>query len=168
MAMARWLGHELAGREAAGERALSRVFARLPRPLPSGGFAERVLLAAGLPSARARDLAGLEVRALVALACALSAISIFYLPSVFAALAATVRARGVVDLVAGLLVELSQRMAASLAFWEALRRVGGVLAEIAATPAVMASLTLAVLVSVGAFRVLHELMVPERSRQNAR
>ncbi len=167
-AVARWLGHERAGREAAGERALSRVFARLPRPLPSAGFAERVLLAAGLAPARARDLARLEVRALVALGCALSAVSIFYLPSVLAALSATLRPHGLVDLAVGLLVEVSQRVAAGFAVWDALHLAGRVLAEAASTPAVMASLALAALVSAGAFRVLQELVIPERSRQNAR
>ncbi len=167
-AIAKWLGHELAGRERPGERALTRVFARLPRPLPSAGFAERVLLAAGLTPGRARDLAGLEVRALVALACALSAVSIFYVPSVLSAISATVRARGLVDLAAGLLVELSQRVAASFAVWDALRLAGRVIAEAAATPGVMATLALAALVSAGAFRLLQELVIPERSRQNAR
>ncbi len=167
-AIRRWLGHELAGREVQGERALTRVFAVLPRPWPPAGFAERVLASAGLAPARARDLAGLEVRVLVGLACALSAVSIFYLPSILAALSATVRARGLIELGAGLLVELSQRVAAGFAFWDALRLAGRVLSEAAATPAVMTTLTLAVLVSAGAFRLLQELVIPERSRQNVR
>lgn len=48
-----WMTAERSGREAEAERALARLFAVLPAPLPSAGFADRVLAGAGLRAAPA-------------------------------------------------------------------------------------------------------------------
>lgn len=170
-ALTRWLALERAGRGAAAEEALARVFSRLPLPAVPAGFADRVLARAArtLPVlARRPAQLALPARLAVAVCLALAGTSVLLL--VPGALALAGELAGLLrplELALGLLTGLAQRVGEGLAAWRALSEVGRLLSEIVASPPVLAALTAGLVASVGAFRLLQKMILPERSSRYA-
>lgn len=158
----RWLGDELAGRDARAERGLRRVFARLPMPAPSAEFADRVLARCGLTPAP-KDLAGLRVRAAVVLASAGTLVAVLYLPSLLNALWLGIQAWNPLELAAAVMLSATQRLAEGVSFWRVLTNVVALIADALSSPAALATLAAACALSAAAIRLLQGLLVSERS-----
>lgn len=73
----------------------------------------------------------------------------------------------VIDLGAGVLVNLSARIADGIAVWGAFSGVARAVSATLASPATVAALAAAALISAVALRALHTLMLPERNVRHA-
>jgi len=166
-ALDRWLAAERDDRSDEADEALFELFEALPLLEPSAGFADRVLLRTGLPVAVEVPAAGLFAWrwARLALAvCVLAvALSVLWLPQTLKALAGTLSLAGVVDVGVKLLSEASLALVSVLRFGDWLFDLGRMLAMPLATPPVLAVLGGCLLISILAFRFLHELITRERS-----
>lgn len=164
-ALSRWLAAERSDQSDEADEALLELFEALPLLDPSPGFASRVLLAAGLP--RAVAVPGLFARrwvqALVALCLAATGLSVLWLPQTLRALAGTWSVGGFVKAGVDLLADAGVWLASALRLGEWLFALGRALALPLATPQVAAALAGCLLVSILAFRFLHELISRERS-----
>lgn len=159
----RWLALERAGRDAAAEVALGRVFARLPLPAVPAGFAERVLARAGLAMPLAARQPALAMRLAVAICLALASSSLLLLPGALAVLGELAGLLRPIQLGLGLVTGVAQRFGEGVAAWRALSEAGRLLSDLAASPPVLAALTLGLLASAGAFRLLQRMVLAERS-----
>ena len=157
-----------AGREADAERALARVFRRLPLDRPSAGFADRVLVQAGVAALRTGT--GLPAwmplplfRGLVAACLVLVGSLVVFLPGLVRVLTPRL---GLSDWISGT-IELASgaahRLAEAMTVVEAVTGVGSTLADIILTPTWSVFLVVSLLVSAAATRALHDLIVPSRS-----
>lgn len=165
-AVRKWLESERSGREEDADKALFQVFARLPEaPLPAG-FADRVLARAGvapLPQRARLTFPAWALRGLVLVCLLLAGMSALLLPTLLPALAGLFHPRLVLEVGLEALVGLLQRLGAGLAYWRAMSQVGGVFSSLVTTPPLFTALVTGILLSIGAFRLLHGLMVSERS-----
>lgn len=168
-AIRRWLRAERSGRDQSAEKALTRVFSRLPLEGPSGSFVSRVLAGAGYAVVEpwGRDLKGLRWRALAAACLALAAGAATFLPSVAQAAWVGLRSGKALELAIAFFVQLTEGLAQGLALIGTLigtvRTVGGAFAS----PAVLAMIAASAVSSLLAFRVLQSLMVSQRSTYHA-
>jgi len=168
-AIQRWLRAERSGAEARAEKALSRVFERLPLEGPSAAFVGRVLASAGfaIPGPRARDLTGLRWRTLAAACWILAACAATFVPSIAQAVWVGLEAGTWLDLgmaaFLGLVSGLVQGVALIGTLIGTLRTVGGAFAS----PTVLAMIATSAFLSLLAFRVLQGLMVSQRSTHHA-
>lgn len=168
----RWLAAEAAGRLDAADAALAGLFAALPSLAPPAGFADRVMLAAGLATLPQRALPALPalpravrwtLRGLLAAAVALVALGVPALPALLAPAWARFSLPGLLDAAIAGLVAGSRWLAATLSFWDGLAHVGGWVAQVAAAPQVAAVLLGGLVVAAAALRWLADLIAHERS-----
>jgi hypothetical protein len=165
-AVKRWLRAESA--EAAGsERALRGVFRALPAPPLPAGFAERVLLAAGLEPAR-RAVTPLGWRLALAGALTMAAAAVAAAPTIVAGLIGRITTGDLLRFAAGAVVETCQRLAEGLAVWRTAGSIGDTFAEVLSAPWILTAMLAATLLSAGGFRMLHGLLAVERRREDAR
>ncbi len=165
-AVNRWLGAE---RAAGGDSdtGLRRVFQALPEPRLPDGFADRVMLAAGLAPPK-RVAAPLTWRIALAGALMLSGAAAATAPRVVAALVGRISPGDVIRFAAGALVETCQRLAEGLAVWQTANAVGETLTAALSSPSILTALLAATLLSAGGFRMLHGLLAVDRRSENAR
>lgn len=157
-ALDRWLAAEREDRAGEAEAALLELFAALPLAAPPAGFADRVLLRAGLQTADGTDLfAWRPLRIVLALCLAATGFGALWLPPVLKALARFLSVGNLVNAGARMAVEATHGLTAALRIWDLLATVGGAFAK-AAQPLslapVMALLVVALLASSLAFRYL--------------
>ena len=164
-AVSRWLGAEAEAPEAS-DRALRRVFEALPEPRLPAGFAERVMLGAGLVAPRPAAPMGWRIALGAALAVAAAATAM--VPSVALGLWSWISAGDVLRFAAGAVVETCQRLAAGLAVWQTVSSIGETFAEVLSSPVILTALLAATLLSAGGLRMLHGLLAVDRRRENAR
>src|SRR3954452_6775260 len=87
-ALDRWLAAERDGRDGAAEAALLELFEALPLAAPAAGFADRVLVRAGLQKDATADLfAWRPLRIVLGLALAATGLGVLWLPPVLRFLA---------------------------------------------------------------------------------
>jgi hypothetical protein len=162
----RWLTAERIGDagEPEAEAALAALFATLPPLHPPAGFADRVLLRAGLATAPARSFfAALWVRALLTLSFLAIGVSTFWLPQTLRALAGLLSVAGLVRMWTGSVTAVCRWLGSFLGIWDFLLTVGRALATPLETPAVALAMVSCLLVSMIAFRFLRNLIPRDRS-----
>ncbi len=167
----RWLREERGGGEGRADRALREVFVHLPLPRLPAGFSERVLEACGLgvaPAATGRRVTVWSLRALLSLCLALGALSVWLLPTLFPSLLGLAHPGRLLELGLDLLVSLCQRLGVGLVVWRVLSEIGGLLASALASPRYLLVLMTSALLSFGALRILHGLILSERSSHHVR
>jgi hypothetical protein len=161
-AVDRWLAAERDDRADEAEAALLELFAALPLAAPPSGFADRVLLRAGLQAAARADLfAWRPLRIVLALCLAAAGLGALWLPPVLRALAGFLSVSGAVRTGAAATGDAAHGLALAGHLWDLLLTVGGALARPLSAPPVMALLVAALLASSLAFRYLHDHVVAE-------
>lgn len=168
-AIQRWLRAERSGGDARAEKALFRVFDRLPLDGPSTAFVGRVLAGVGfaIPGPQARDLTGLRWRALAAACLILAAGALTFVPSIAQAVWVGLGSGTWLDLgmaaFLGLVAGLVQAVALIGTLIGTLHTVGGAFAS----PTVLAMMAASAFLSLLAFRILQGLMASQRSTHHA-
>jgi hypothetical protein len=156
-ALDRWLAAERDDRASEAEAALLELFAALPLAAPATGFADRVLLRAGLQAAGRTDLfAWRPLRIVLALCLAATSLGTLWLPPVLRALAGFVTMSDLVRIGVRVTGDAGHWLAWALRAWDLLLTVGRALAQPLSEPAVMAALVAALLASSLAFRYLRD------------
>jgi hypothetical protein len=164
-ALARWLAAERNGRDGEAETALLELLEALPLARPAAGFADRVLVRAGLQTAPVpADLfAWRPLRIVLGMALAATGLGVLWLPPVLRFLAGLWSFGGAVEGGIRVLTDASQWLATALRLWDLLVTIVHALAEPLAVPQVMAVLVLALLASGLAFRFLRDQITGERN-----
>ncbi|MFL6260848.1 MAG: hypothetical protein ACJ76Y_14155 [Thermoanaerobaculia bacterium] len=163
-ALDRWLAAERDGRDGAAEAALLELFEALPLAAPAAGFADRVLVRAGLQKDATADLfAWRPLRIVLGLALAATGLGVLWLPPVLRFLAGLWSVGGAVRGGIRVLADAGQWLATALRFWDLLLAIVHALAQPLAVPQVMAVLVLALLASSLAFRFLRDQITGERN-----
>jgi hypothetical protein len=165
-ALDRWLAAERDGRDGEAEAALLELFEALPTAgitAPAAGFADRVLVRAGLQAAPADLFAWRPPRIVLGLALAATVLGALWLPAVLRFLAGLWSVGGAVRGGIRMLADASQLLAMALRLWDLLLTIVHALAQPLAVPQVMAVLVLALLVSSLAFRFLRDQITGERN-----
>jgi hypothetical protein len=165
LAVRRWLRIESAD-GAGSDRALRRVFRALPAPPLGAGFADRVMLAAGLAPRRAT--APLAWRLALGGALTLAAAAAAVAPTIAFGLLRRVSPGDLLQLAASAVVETCQRLGEGLAVWQTVNSIGEIFAEVLSTPPILTALLAASLLSAGGLRLLHGLLAIDRRSDNAR
>ena len=165
-AVNRWLAAEGAGAEGS-ERALRRVFRALPAPPLPVGFADRVMLGAGL-AVPARRATPLVWRLALAFSLMVGALATATVPPVAYGFLSRVSAGDVLRFAANAIVESCQRLAEGLAVWQTVNSIGATFTEALSAPPILIALLAATLLSAGGFRMLHGLLAIDRRSENAR
>ena len=164
-AVNRWLRAERDA-QAASDRPLRRVFEALPAaPLPAG-FADRVMLGAGL--AAPRHVAPMGWRVALGAALTLAAAATATVPSIALGLWSRVSTGDVLRFAAGTLVETCQRLAEGLVVWQTVGSIGETFAAVLSSPPILTALLAATLISAGGLRMLHGLLAVDRRHENVR
>lgn len=171
-----WLDAEAGDNAAAAEAALGALFAALPLEAPGADFAAGVLARLELAGATAAALPALPARrpihsAAERLAAAwLAAMSLGTL--VLASLTVTVLPRvGLTDglrAMSRLVAETWQWIGAGLLLWERMAEAGRLVAKIIQVPEIAALMLLSLLTAAAAFRLLHDILVPDRNQNYAK
>jgi len=163
-ALARWLAAEREGLDGEAEAALLELFEAIPLAAPAAGFADRVLVRAGLQTAGPADLfAWRPLRIVLGMALAATGLGVLWLPPVLRFLAGLWSFGGAVKGGIRVLTDASQWLATALRLWDLLVTIVHALAEPLAVPQVMAVLVLALLASGLAFRFLRDQITGERN-----
>ena len=162
-----WLEAERHGTDIGAETALGRVFRALPMPNPSSALASRTLAQLGL-TASVTPRPHWAYRWAVSMAMALSGLATaLYAPALLSSLDLRVAADWVVDIGAGILVVVFNRLAAGFTLWDIMVRAGATAAEVTATPQTLGLMLATVLFGLAAFRVLAGLVAFEGSSYHA-
>ena len=165
----RWLSAERADHTDEAEAALMALLATLPPLHPSAGFADRVMLRAGLAPASVAATAGRSllasfwVRGLLTLCLLAIGVSALWLPQTLRAFAGLVSVGDLVRLWTGSVVGACRWLGSALGVWEFLLTVGRALATPLETPTMALAMVSCLLVSMVAFRFLRNLITPDRS-----
>jgi hypothetical protein len=163
-ALDRWLAAERHDRPEEADAALLELFESLPLIAPPAGFADRVLVRAGIRSAARRDpFAWWGARLAVALCLVALGLGALWLPPVLRVLAGFWSFGGLVQAGVRTLVDASQWLAAALRVWDLLLTIGGALTHPLTTPQVTAGLMVCLLMSSFAFRFLRDQITGERN-----
>ncbi len=163
-ALDRWLAAERNGRDGEAEAALLELFEALPLTAPAAGFADRVLVRAGLQTAAPADLfAWRPLRIVLGLALAATGFGVLWLPPVLQLLAGLWSVGGAVRGGLWVLTDASQWLVTTLRIWDFLLSIVHALAQPLAVPQVQAILLLALLASGLAFRYLRDQITGERN-----
>lgn len=165
-AVNRWLQAE-SGADAPSEEALRGVFQALPATRLPDGFADRVMLGAGLSAPR-RVSFPLAWRTALVAALLVAGVAAATMPRFALGLLRQITAGDVLRLVAGAVVETCQRLAEGLAVWQTANSVGGTFADLLTSPPILTALLAAMLLSAGGLRMLHGLLAIDRRSENAR
>jgi hypothetical protein len=160
--ISRWLAAEARGEETAADRALTHLFAELPRPIVPEGFADRVM--ARVAADAARTGWKLEQVALGLLAACAGALVL--LPRWLPGVASHLSSGALVSGLASLLVHLAHGVALLAPLWEGFVRVCGWVALTASSPQVLTAVALSTLLAAMAGRLLVALL-DERSSGHA-
>jgi hypothetical protein len=161
-ALDRWLAAERDDRAAESEAALLELFAALPLVAPPAGFADRVLVRAGLRTAEAADpFAWRPLRIVLALCLAAAGFGTLWLPPVLRVLARLWSVNDLVRIGMRATADAAHWMASLLRVWDLLLTIGRALALPLSVPQVMAILLGALLASSLAFRVLRDQLSPQ-------
>jgi len=161
----RWLAAEQGDRADEAEAALAALFTALQPLQPPAGFADRVMLRAGLVPERARRslFASLWVRGGLTLCLLAMGVSVLWLPQTLRAFAGLLSVGSLVRIWTGSLVTACRWLGSALGLWDFLLTVGRALATPLETPAVALALVSCLLVSTLAFRFLRGLITRDRS-----
>jgi hypothetical protein len=166
-ALDRWLAAERDDRpeaDANAEAALFELFEALPLIVPPAGFADRVLVRAGLQMAAKRDLfASRWVRLLVVLCLASLGLGFLWVPPVLRFLAGLWSFGGVVQGGVRVLTDATQWLTSKLWVWDLLLDVSRAITQALTAPQVMGGLLVCLLVSSVAFRLLRDQISGERN-----
>ena len=164
-ALDRWLAAERHDQAEEAEAALFELFEALPQVAPPAGFADRVLVRAGLRTAAARaDLfAWRPLRIVLALCLVATGLGALWLPPVLSALAGFWSLSGLVRGAVWATTEAAHGLASILRLWDLMAPIGRAFAQPLSTPPVMAILVGALLVSSLAFRFLRDQLTGERN-----
>lgn len=167
-ALDRWLAAERTDQDQEAEAALLELFESLPgvaMAAPPAGFADRVLVRAGLRTAAARaDLfAWRPLRIVLALCLVATGLGALWLPPVLGALAGLWSFSGLVRGTVWAMAEAAHGMATVVRYWDLVVPIGRALAQPLSVPPVMAILVGALLVSSLAFRFLRDQLTGERN-----
>lgn len=161
-AVDRWLAAERHDGDDQADAALLELFEALPLIAPPAGFADRVLLRAGIPAKR--DLfASRGARLAVALGLVALGFGGLWLPPVLRVLAALWSFGGLVQGGVQALAGAAQWLATALRAWDLLLTIGRALTQPLTTPQVTAGLVACLLISSFAFRFLRDQITGERS-----
>lgn len=168
----RWLAAEEDGRDGDAETALAALFEALPPLAPPAGFADRVLVRAGLavpaPVPERRSVFATRwLRAAAMLPLLVIGLALPWLPEILRALTSVVGVLwspgDLVRLGTAALAAVSQGLVAALAFGDWLFRIGRLLATPFATPAIALVAIGCLLISLVAFHFLRNLITRDRS-----
>jgi len=164
-ALDRWLAAERDGLDGEAEAALLELFEALPLAAPAVGFADRVLVRAGLQTAPApADLfAWRPLRIVLGLALFATGLGVLWLPPVLRLLASLWSVGGAVQGGIRVVTDASDWLATALRVWDFLLSIVHALAQPLAVPQVQAILLLALLASGLAFRFLRDQITGERN-----
>lgn len=166
-----WLRQEAEGLSMEAEEALQEVFSRLPaEPVPFG-FADRVLERAGLSTREAHRRSWAVfwgVRAALVLCLVSVALFALVIPSYIPALLGIFHPGRLTELGVGALVGVFHQLGVGLVFWRTLSTAGSIVTATLSSPQYLASLLLALLLSIGALRALHQVIITERSSRYVR
>jgi len=169
-AVASWLRYERLDQSEAAEKALHAAFSRLPlAPVPAQ-FAEAVFARLGLsdtPLPVRVAIPAWSLRLAVGLSLLLGGISMLLLPGILASVGTLFSWLDPLALGTGALTALSQWVGEGLAVWKALAQAGNMLGSALSSPWILATLAVGAAMSIGAFRLLYELMMAERSSYHA-
>ena len=150
----RWLAAEQGDRADEAEAALAALFTALPPLQPPAGFADRVMLRAGLVAvpetlaapARRSLFASLWVRGGLTLCLLAMGVSVLWLPQTLRAVAGLLSVGSLVRIWTGSLVTACRWLGSALGLWDFLLTVGRALATPLETPAVALALVSCLLV----------------------
>src|SRR5215210_4565932 len=163
-ALDRWLTAERYDRPDEADAALLELFESLPLIAPPAGFADRVLVRAGIQSAARRDLfAGWGARLAVALCLVAVGLGALWLPPVLQVLAGFWSFGGLVQAGVRTLIDASQWLAAALRVGDLVLTIGRALTRPLTMPQVTAGLVVCLLLSSLAFRFLRDQITGERN-----
>ena len=163
-ALDRWLHAERDDHPEQADAALFELFEALPLIAPPAGFADRVLLRAGIQAAAKRDLfASRGARLVVSLGVAALGFGALWLPPVLRLLAGLWSFGGLVQGGVRALTVATEWLASVLRAWDVVESIGGALTRALTAPPVMAGLLACVLVSSLAFRFLRDQITGERN-----
>lgn len=166
-ALDRWLHAERddqPGADTAADEALFELFAALPLIAPPAGFADRVLLRAGIQAAVKRDLfASLGARLVVALGVAALSFGALWLPPVLRFLAGFWSFGGLVQSGVDALTLATEGLASALRVLDLLGSILGAFVQVLTMPQVMTGLLVCLIVSSLAFRFLRDQISGERN-----
>ena len=161
-----WLHLEQKGLDDQADEALVGVFSRLPlEPIPDG-FADRIMVRAGLAPMPTLGPAWMEtwgLRLVVSLCLVLTALSLWLIPGYLPALLGIFNLASATELGVSALVGVSHQLGSGLVVWRTFSAAGSILSSAMSSPMYLMALFSAVLLSFGAFRALHEVVVSERS-----
>jgi hypothetical protein len=164
-ALDRWLAAERHDQAEAAEAALFELFEALPQVAPPAGFADRVLVRAGLRTAAARaDLfAWRPLRIVLALCLVATGLGAPWLPPVLSALAGFWSFSGLVRGAVWATTGAVHGLASLLRLWDLMVPIGRAFAQPLSAPPVLAILVGALLASSLAFRFLRDQLTGERN-----
>ena len=163
-ALDRWLAAERNGLDGEAEAALLELFEALPLTSPAAGFADRVMVRAGLQAAASADLfAWRPLRIVLGLVLFATGLGVLWLPPVLRFLAGLWSVGGAVQGGIRALADASQLLAMARRLWDLLLTIVHALAQPLAVPQVMAVLVLSLLASSLAFRYLRDQITGERN-----
>jgi hypothetical protein len=166
-----WLRQEQVGSDQGAERALHQAMSKLPgTPIPVG-FAERVLVAAGItPEAERKGLQdpAWALRFTLAVSLMLSGLAALLVPGLLQPTLGLLQPARLVGVILGGLVAFFQRLGTGLAYWRDLTEAGAVVASVFSSPTFLGAVAVGVLVSLIAFRLLQGVIDSERSARYVR
>jgi hypothetical protein len=164
-ALDRWLAAERHDQAETAEAALFELFEALPQVAPPAGFADRVLVRAGLRTAAARaDLfAWRPLRIVLALCLVATGLGALWLPPVLSALAGFWSFGGLVRGAVWATTGAVHGLASLLRLWDVMVPIGRAFAQPLSAPPVLAILVGALLASSLAFRFLRDQLTGERN-----
>lgn len=161
-----WLQMEQEGHDEQADKALVGVFSRLPLESVPEGFADRIMVRAGLAPIPTLGAAWTEtwgMRVVVSLCLVLTALSLWLIPGYLPALFGIFNLASATEVAVGALVGISHQLGSGLVVWRIFSTAGSILSSAMSSPMYLMALFSAALLSFGAFRVLHEIVVSERS-----
>jgi hypothetical protein len=166
-ALDRWLQAERDDRPEAdteADAALFELFEALPLIAPPAGFADRVLLRAGIQAAVQRGFfASWIARLAVALSLVSLGLGVLWLPPVLRFLAGLWSFGGLVQGGVQALIDATRWLASALRIWDVLFGIGRALTQALTVPQVMAGLVVCLILSSLAFRYLRDQITGERN-----
>lgn len=162
-----WLRWENADDPRRAERALREVFASLPPESVPAGFADRLMLRAGMVPASVPAapswMAFWGLRAVVSLCLVLVTLFLLVIPSYLPSLLGILNPNRATEIGVGALMSISHQLGSGLVIWRALSAAGSILSSNLSSPQYLLALGLAALLSIAALRVLHQVIATERS-----
>ncbi|HUP20416.1 MAG TPA: hypothetical protein VM778_10740 [Gemmatimonadota bacterium] len=157
-----WLAAEAAGDETAAEAAFGAAFARMPRLHPAPGFAERVAWAAAPGTVGAPAWSVWGGRLALAASLAMAGLAAAFLPALRALPFDAPSLAGLLQAGVGVFAWVAERLAAGLAVWEFLARIGSAVSTAAATPQATSALIGSATLSALALYSLNRMLTLER------